>query len=307
MTKKKNKDSLKEAFLRWERGEVDLLENIQETEPVEPRFLGDKRIENWDQTPIETVEETEIRSFGRLYQVLSVVVCLILSGILLYTSAHMPPFGSADVPTSNEVAQRYIEKGVEETGAVNFVAGMILDYRAFDTLGESHVLFTAVCAVLILLMSEIEVPVTPQEDEIVNLTNDPVVRQFARLLVPVILMTGVYVVLNGHLSPGGGFSGGAIMGAGLMLYSMAYGFERMERFLNKKSFRLITLAALCFYSCSKCYSFYMGAHHLETGIPLGTPGAILSSGLILPLNIAVGIVVACTMYGFYSLFKRGRI
>jgi multicomponent Na+:H+ antiporter subunit B len=44
---------------------------------------------------------------------------------------------------------------------------------------------------------------------------------------------------------------------------------------------------------------------METGIPLGTPGAILSSGLILPLNICVGLVVACTMYTFYAMFRKG--
>lgn len=55
---------------------------------------------------------------------------------------------------NNEVSQRYIEKGLQETGAVNIVTGMILDYRAFDTLGESHVLFIATCTVLILLRAD---------------------------------------------------------------------------------------------------------------------------------------------------------
>ena len=51
----------------------------------------------------------------------------------------------------------------------------------------------------------------------------------------------------------------------------------------------------------------MGANGLDNHIPKGIPGAILSGGLILPLDIAVGLVVCCTMYGFYSLFRRGRI
>ena len=53
------------------------------------------------------------------------------------------------------------------------------------------------------------------------------------------------------------------------------------------------------------YSFYTGANHLHSIIPNGTPGAILSGGLILPLNIAVGLVVACTMYAFYAMFRKG--
>ena len=45
-----------------------------------------------------------------------------------------------------------------------------------------------------------------------------------------------------------------------------------------------------------------GANGMESMIPLGTPGSIFSSGLIFPLNICVGLVVACTIFSFYSLF-----
>ena len=66
-----------------------------------------------------------------------------------------------------------------------------------------------------------------------------------------------------------------------------------------------SFCALAFYSLAKSYSFFMGANHLDSHIPLGTPGDILSAGLILPLNIAVGAVVAWTMYSFYTLFRKG--
>ena len=123
--------------------------------------------------------------------------------------------------------------------------------------------------------------------------------------ITVLFMFGIYVILNGHLSPGGGFSGGALMGAGLILYTSAFGFSKTERFFTMKTFRIVTCSALTFYCVAKSYSFYTGANHIESIIPLGTPGAILSSGLILPLNICVGLVVACTMYAFYSLFRKG--
>ena len=84
-------------------------------------------------------------------------------------------------------------------------------------------------------------------------------------------------------------------------------FEKLEKLLNLRTFRIIVLCALCFYSGAKCYSFFCGANHLQTIFTTGVPGRIFSAGLILPLNVAVGIVVACTMYGFYSVFQRGRI
>ena len=77
--------------------------------------------------------------------------------------------------------------------------------------------------------------------------------------------------------------------------------------MTRKLFSWIAFCSLSFYSFAKGYVFFTGANGLENHIPKGTPGAILSGGLILPLDIAVGLVVACTMYGFYSLFRRGMI
>ena len=89
-----------------------------------------------------------------VYRIAAVVICVSIIVLLVSTAAELPPYGSPDNPAHNEVSARYIEKGMQETGAVNIVAGMILDYRAFDTLGESHVLFIATCTVLILLRSD---------------------------------------------------------------------------------------------------------------------------------------------------------
>jgi multicomponent Na+:H+ antiporter subunit B len=252
---------------------------------------------------------------NRLYALLSVTLCVTVILLLLETVIAMPMRGVAVSPTNNEVSQRYIEEGMEETGAVNIVAGMILDYRAFDTLGESTVLFIAACAVLILLRIDRDKDGRPtqeliaaeEDDRSHEPKSDRILQGSAMILTPVVLLFGIYVVLNGHLSPGGGFSGGAIIGAGLILYLNAFGFAKASRFFSYKTFALITLLSLSFYALAKAYSFYCGANGLPSGIPLGTPGSILSSGLILPLNICVGMVVACTMYVFYAMFRKGGI
>jgi len=247
------------------------------------------------------------------YRLLSVAVCCGLIWVLLNTAAYLPPFGSPDNPANNEVSRRYIEQGMQETGAVNIVAGMILDYRAFDTLGESHVLFIAACAVVMLLRtpgSRDGKPTTEQleaecDDRMYEPKNDVILQHAASFLVPMILVYGLYVILAGHLGPGGGFSGGAAMGAGLILYLNAFGFKRAERFFTFNTFRIVSVCALGFYALSKAYSFFTGANHLESIITPGTPGMIFSAGLIPYLNIAVGFVVCCTMYAFYTLFRKG--
>lgn len=251
----------------------------------------------------------EVSGFEKLYKIFSACFCVFLVVMLLIAVSYLPSYGHAENPVNNEVSERYIEKGLEETGAVNIVTGMILDYRAFDTLGESHVLFIATCTVLILLRKDkkkdengnsIEV-----SDRIYEPKDDVILQTAARILVPPIIIFGIYVILGGHLGPGGGFSGGAIIGAGLILYLNAFGFRKTERFFTEKTYKTLSVCALGCYCLAKSYSFYTGANHIESVIPLGTPGAILSSGLILVLNICVGIVVAGTMYTFYVMFRKG--
>ena len=229
-----------------------------------------------------------------------------LDSAALLTVADLPGYGSADAPTVNEVAERYVEKGTEETGAVNTVAGMILDYRAFDTLGESFVLFTAMCAVTILLNRSGKKRWLRQPD-VVDYASDPIVAPMCRFLIPVILVFGIYILLNGHLSPGGGFSGGSILAAGLMLFAMVWGDSAASAVLRPRRLQTVVLCSLGFYCLAKSYSFYTGANHLHSIISPGTPGRILSAGLILPLNVAVGFVVCCTMYSFYMYFRRGEL
>jgi len=225
--------------------------------------------------------------------------------MLLLAVSYLPPVGSSENPSSNEVAAKYIEDGLQDTGAVNIVTGMILDYRAFDTLGESHVLFIATCTVLILLRSDKKKDKRQEDaEQHYEPRDDSILQKITFLLFPIIVIFGIYVVLNGHISPGGGFSGGAIIGAGLILYANAFGFEKLNRFFTEKTYKCISFVSLAFYCLAKSYSFFTGANHLESGIPLGEAGAILSSGLILPLNICVGMVVACTMYAFYTLFRK---
>lgn len=259
-----------------------------------------------------SLPEKLISKFYIIFRIFAVVMVLLLLFVLVMTSVSLPKVGDSSEPGENEVAARYIESGIEETGAINFVAGMILDYRAFDTFGESNVLFAATICVMIMLRTDRKkkdegTPSEEIDDRHYEPKNDLILQRCSMVLIPVIMVFGIYIMLNGHLSPGGGFSGGAILGAGLILFLNAYGFKKTEKFMNASSVKWITLVSLLVYCLAKSYSFFTGANGIESVIPLGTPGNILSSGLILILNICVGFVVACTMYSFYALVRRGRI
>ena len=257
----------------------------------------------------EAVVRRHTRAARIFYLVAAALMAAGISLLLILTTTDLPSFGDDGNPVNNEVVRRYLEDGMRETGSVNLVTGMILDYRAFDTLGESNVLFTAACAVMILLRAgNREERIEIEADErMENRNQDPILQTVTRLLVPLILMFGCYVIPNGHLSPGGGFSGGAVLGAAMILYLNAFGSGSAGRFMTLAVHRAVTVTALSFYALSKAYSFFTGANHLPSVITPGTPGNLFSAGLIPYLNICVGLVVCFTMYAFFALFRKGDI
>lgn len=300
------KNKFSERFLRWLDGEIDLTEKASEASKA--KKASAEKADKDENKIIPSLEKKEKKISAFEYRVFSTIFCIILISVLVATVAVLPGFADTDTPTVNDVSGHYVVNGRDETGAVNTVAGMILDYRAFDTLGESFVLFTATCAVLILMEDRKKKP-KDESGDILNYSRDPIVKTMARILIPLILVFGVYILVNGHLSPGGGFSGGAILGAGFILYAMVYGEEQALKVLSEKRVKIISICSLSFYCLAKSYSFFTGNEFngVHSIISAGTPGDILSGGLIMPLNIAVGLVVCCTMYSFYMLFKRGRM
>lgn len=300
-------------FFRWLSGSKDPYVGEVEMKPQKEVEVPESTIlERMNESQMirdkiyDTEKNKKLIFFHKFYVVSAIFFSIILAGLLLYTVSCLPQTGNASNPANNEVPERYIESGLEETGAVNIVTGMILDYRAFDTFGESNVLFIATITVLILLhQKKKHAEQGEEDDQIFEPQNDVILQASAAILVPVIIIFGIYIILNGHLSPGGGFSGGAIIGAGLILYLNAFGFKKTEQMFTEKTYKVICCSALTFYCLAKSYSFFTGANHLDSHIPLGKAGHILSSGLILPLNICVGLVVACTMYTFYVMFRKG--
>ena len=96
-----------------------------------------------------------LRYLPRL-QLQKLLIFLLLVGVayfLVITVAEMPPFGDPGNPAMNEVPRRYLERRVEETGAINIISSIIIDYRAYDTLGEATVLFAAIASVIATLAS----------------------------------------------------------------------------------------------------------------------------------------------------------
>ena len=91
---------------------------------------------------------------NRLGRIAAALAFLGVVAVMLVMCSQLPAFGDPQNPANNEVSKMYIEKSVEQTGALNAVTGMILDYRSLDTFAETTMLFTATVAVVYLLKAE---------------------------------------------------------------------------------------------------------------------------------------------------------
>src|SRR6056297_1552460 len=107
----------------------------------------------------------------------------------------------------NEVATRYAEKGPQEVGAANLVTAVIVTYRGLDTLGEVTILFLTASIIgffLKIKKEDIQTPVSIRK-------TSEILQTASKIITPMIFLLGVYVFINGHLPPSGGFQGGAIV------------------------------------------------------------------------------------------------
>ena len=132
------------------------------------------------------------------------IILLIIVALGISLSLTKIPFGTP----KTKVGRYYIEEGIEETGASNIVTSVVVNYRGFDTLGEVTVLFIAAIGVGAVLTTSVKGETRKTQPASLVLYTG------CRLLFPLILVFGTYTFVHGHLTPGGGFQGGAIIASG---------------------------------------------------------------------------------------------
>lgn len=204
---------------------------------------------------------------------------------LLFESQNLfPKYGEKDL--NSTVSQRYVDKSVDEnrsypeTGSANIVTSIVVNYRSFDTLGEITVLFVSALGVSLLLNiggERLKFRIKPNF----------ILRAGVRIITGIILIVGIYIFIHGHLTPGGGFPGGAMIASSILLmYLSDDNFkEKMNTFniLEGTSGILIIVLGLIglFVFNSFLYNF----------LPSGKIGELFSAGLTPILYVLIGLKV----------------
>ena len=175
--------------------------------------------------------------------------------------------------------------------ATDYVTALNFDLRAFDTLGEEYILFASVLGVTLLLR------VMREEDEDYTGANPGIdassdaIRLLALVLVPLLVALGVYIVLHGALTPGGGFQGGLVLAAAPAVLLMAGRYIELKILAPSWAIEAAEGIGAAGYCLLGLGGLVFASVYFKNFLPAGNPGQLLSAGFM-PLNsIAVGLEV----------------
>ncbi len=211
-------------------------------------------------------------------------------GLILFNILSALPFGGAPMQVGQAIAAR----APGETGADNIVTAILLAYRGLDTLGEVSILFVAATAAGMVLSAAGRGESQASEAGFIF-------RTAAWMFFPFLLVLGAYIVIHGHLTPGGGFQGGAILAAAFfvpLLASPASPFNHHTAILVEglagAAFILIGLAGM------------FGGEFLTPFFGKGAAGALFSARSLPILYLAIGLKVGSELAGLMSRVSGGK-
>jgi multicomponent Na+:H+ antiporter subunit B len=210
----------------------------------------------------------------------------------------------------SKLGKYYVEKGPQELGAPNLVTAVVVTYRGLDTLGEVTVLFISAAGVGLLLRRTrrnqdddegLEQGDREEETAIKHKPASEIVETATELLLPMVILFGVYVFMNGHLSPGGGFQGGAIIASGTMFLLLALPESHISRLMiaiteSMSGFSYVVVGVL---------GVVLAGGFLDNRImDLGTYGSLFSAGAIPLIYLFVGLKVGFELSAVLDRFRK---
>ena len=213
---------------------------------------------------------------------------------LYYNFSLMPQYQGLTEGLSNYI----INSGLRDTGSLNLITAVLYDYRAFDSLGESTVIFAAVSGI-VLILSRKMLPVSSKGLSFI-------VKRSLGIMTPFIALFGFYVITHGHLTPGGGFQGGVILASISIIFSIVYGsaFD-YRRYSPQTKTALETGGALTFLGMGLAGVVMEGAFLQNLGFLTAETGTLISAGSIPYINIGVGFKVGAGLaIIFYSMIQK---
>ncbi len=226
-----------------------------------------------------------------------------LGALLSWGYLGLPAFGRYPGPYGDRINSRV----VSERHVTNAPTAVNFDYRGLDTLGEEYILFASVAAIILIIRRPWgELTDFPENDGPGRkpLGISEAARAFAFPLILVTVIFGVYIILHGIPTPGGGFHGGVIVASGSLLVYLAAGTKSFRRVHPHEPIDIAGALGAGGYILVGLAGLLAGQAFLQDILPLGPTGEISSGGTIAVINFAVGVEVATAFILIFSEFVK---
>ena len=232
--------------------------------------------------------------------------------LLIYAARDFPDFATPDSPANGgKVANYYLEKTESNSHVPNVVTAVLADYRGYDTMFETVVIFTAGIAIMAILRKTpggstgvgALPPAVPRRKRTFD-GSELIVSATCKLLIPIIQLFALYVIAHGHHSPGGGFQGGVILGASFILLAISRDLDSALLRLSEKRYLMLASVGILIYAGFGVMSLLLGANFLDYGILSqimpATDTAMARSHSMLGVEVGVAFTVSAIMFAIYA-------
>lgn len=243
-------------------------------------------------------------------RLLALSVVAVTTLIVIYATFDKPRFGDPLAPVHQHVSPWYLERTPEVIDIPNVVTAVLASFRGYDTLGEVFVVFTAGIGVLFLFSAP-----APRKSGAPKInTTEPgqglrhylIPRVIGRLLIPFILLFGLYVQFHGEYGPGGGFQAGAIVAAAFILYALLEGEKAALRVLPQRVLTGMIAGGALLYGAVGVAGILFGGNFLDYSVLTADPVTGQHIGILL-IEAGVGIAVTGVLISVYHGFAaRGK-
>ncbi len=195
---------------------------------------------------------------------------------------------------SNSLGDSLLNINEIETNSANGVTSVVTYFRGFDTLGEVTILFLSIFGIGLGLEGyRNKLNIFAYENRLLKIGVD--------ILFPLIILFGFYIIIHGHLSPGGGFQGGVIIASAFLLMFLAKG----DKFsLNHKIISITEALSGAGFILIGILGVLLVDRFLGNFLPLGTIKELFSGGVIPLIYIFVGIKVSAEITALVEYFIR---
>jgi multicomponent Na+:H+ antiporter subunit B len=266
------------------------------------------------------------------------LVTVILCGILLLIkTADFSNWGDPNSPASQHLSPYYLENSIKDSAVPNVVTAVLADYRGFDTMFETTVILAAgLACFFILRIRKTEKPkstyyrhvptattlritdgsVLPEQSkefkriDSVWIPFDLILATTCKAIIPFIQIFGLYVIAHGHHSPGGGFQGGVILGASIILMAISRNLGAAIRHMKEKTTVLMAMAGVLIYAGTGAFAMLAGKNFLDYSTlasVLGVDKVMARSHGILIVETGVALAVMAVMvWIYYNLSSAGK-